>query len=348
MRQSFPFLVNWPDRRPIARWFISEGSDTSATNPRGYLWDTKINVANQTAFSALILAQTDSVIANLNAMTPKPQGVIMWDLEGQEFQQPFTYVGNPPKLHEISPEMDVIADQMFAKVKAAGYLIGMTLRPSDFQTGTVLPSTCHNDDINLRDVFIRTDAAYPYRGYICTAPNTWTQAGNRLPNYQKISNDDSTTLGFLEAKVKYAHARWGARLFYVDSTVYTQGASFNAYVFRQLQIDFPDCLFFPENFNYEYWSAGAPYKQGNQGYLDTPVLAKFMYPCAFTMLQVTDGVNYNDPKIVATLIQAVKNGNILFVDGWYTNPTNNNILQIYQKAYDNKTVNFPCPKEKFY
>ena len=174
------------------------------------------------------------------------KGVLIWDLEGEEFQQVFTYVGNPPLLQYLAPgkrkssplltktypnlslfyfvlsslEMDVIADQLFAKFTSAGYKIGMTLRPSSFQAGDTLPSTCnYNTDPNLQDVFIKADASYPYRGYVCSASNQWSQAGSRLPNHQTQNNDDATMFQILQAKVAYAVNRWGASYFYVDSTV---------------------------------------------------------------------------------------------------------------------------------
>src|SRR5262249_26824329 len=119
LRQALPNIVNWPDRRPIARWFISEGTKASNTNPRGYLWDPSINVSNQSNFSNLVLSKTDDVINRLNKMTPRPQGIIVWDLEGQEFNHYFTYIGNPQRLRELAPEMDAVADQMFAKLTSA-------------------------------------------------------------------------------------------------------------------------------------------------------------------------------------------------------------------------------------
>src|SRR5262249_60126656 len=96
----------------------------------------------RTKFSNLVLSKTDDVITRMNEMDPRPQGIIIWDLEGEEFEQSFTYVGNPNKLHDLAPEMDAIADQMFARLRAAGYRVGMTLRPSRFMTGVALPATC--------------------------------------------------------------------------------------------------------------------------------------------------------------------------------------------------------------
>src|SRR5262249_21675173 len=111
---SMPNLVNWPDRRPIAYWTISEGTRRSLTNPRGYLWDPTLDTSTA-AFSTAVLGTTDSIIASFNQLAVRPQGIIIWDLEGQEFVHTFTYVGNPPSLLAIAPDMNAVADQMFAK-----------------------------------------------------------------------------------------------------------------------------------------------------------------------------------------------------------------------------------------
>ena len=335
MRAAYPYQVNWPNRKPIARLFIASGASSSAANPRGYLSNSTLNVSNQAAFKNLILSWTNNCINVMNAMDPKPQGIMLWDLEGEEFYQPFTYAGNPSALNGLAPEMDAVADQMFAKFKSAGYKIGLTLRPSSFLVGKKLPATGNyisGTDLSFNDVFINTSASYPYRAYICSAPNTWTQPGARLPSYQTISDDDDVILGNLKAKVAYAVNRWGASIFYVDSTVYSRGDPFSFNIFRQLQAAFPSCLFLPEEKRAPTWGATAPYGQADQGYFDTPQSVKDIYPNAFSVLQVTDGTNFADTTQYNALVNSVKNGNILFVDGWQSTPANASILQIYRNA----------------
>ncbi len=344
-RQSYPYLVNWPDRRPIARFFIAEGTKRSATNPRGYFNDPTLDVSKQTAFNAKVLSWTDSAINRMNAMDPKPQGIMIWDLEGQEFRHAFTYIGYPNKLPEIAPEMDAVADEMFAKFRNAGYQIGMTLRPMKFGTGNTLPATCHNDaKYGLTDKFIKLDATFPYRSYLCSAPDTWTVGGGAGLGDQVVSDNDQEILELMRSKVSYAKNRWGAKIFYVDSTVYSNGGAFNFEIFRQLQKDFPDVVFFPENENLGFYGASAPYNQTNMGAYDTSSSAKQMYPQAFSMLQATDGVNYADPAAYNKMVQSVKNGNILYVDGWYASTQNTNILKVYRDAgISNATYSPPTP-----
>jgi hypothetical protein len=275
----------------------------------------------------------------MNEMRPKPQAVLLWDLEGQEFSHTFTYVGDPRRLADLAPEMDAVADEMFAAFRDAGYKIGLTLRPSSFAVGATLPASCQ-EDVNRgfsksfpatsQDVFIKIDAIPPHRGYECRAPNTWAPAGARFPNYQTQYNDENITYAILAEKVAYAQKRWGATMFYVDSTVNTRGDPMSVKVFRRLQEKFPDTLFMPENANYYYYGAAAVYGQGNMGAFDVPAEAKEMYPDAFRVLQVSDTINHNDPDVYAKLVQSVRNGNILMVNGWTSDPKNAVILRAYR------------------
>jgi hypothetical protein len=342
-RTAFPSLVNWSDRAPLALWFIGNGVP-SATNPRSYLWDSNLDVSNQSNFNTQLLNTTDSIINRLNGMNPRPQGVMIWDLEGDEFYHYFTYVGYPNKLADLAPEMDAIVDTMMSRLTTAGYKVGLTLRPGDFQTGPIsaLPATCYHDpngNRDLDDVYIATDGTYPRRGYSCTATNTWTNSADRLPSHQHSPQDDPTLLGNLESKVNYAKNRWGVKMFYVDSTVYSSnggGGSIEFRLFRQLQQDFPDCIFFPENEYTPYWGSSAPYNQTNPavggGIWDTSQETRNIYPTAFSALANFDGIDFNDSTTRSAFVQSVKNGNIYLIDGWWDNPTAASILGIYNEA----------------
>ncbi len=330
LRNSFPYTLNWPDRRPIARAFIAEGTKRSELNPRGYLNDPLLDVSSTTLFRRRMLDAADRTLANMNNMDPKPQGLMIWDLEGQEFSHAFTYVGYPSKLAHMAPEMDRIADEYLKKFTDAGYKIGMTLRPSEFGSGATLPSTCRYDtNYELSDKFILTSALFPHRSYLCTATNTWSQRGLGL---QVTLKDDSLILENLRSKVRYSRDRWGATIFYVDSTVYPGGTPINFEVWRTLQKEFPDTLFFPENEAPMYFGSTAPYNQANMGAFETPVGVRNIYPQAFSVIQATDGINYADPATYNRVLASVKAGNILMVDGWYTSPQNKNILKVYRDA----------------
>jgi len=332
LRNAYPQITNWNKRTPIARWFISEGTKRSQTNPRGYLWDPNLDVSNQENFRSRVLSLADKMINLLNSMNPRPQGILVWDLEGQEFNHAFTYVGYPNKLPDIAPEMDKVADELFAKFRNAGYEIGMTIRPQKFQTGYTLPSTCDSrSGGTTRDVFVKIDGPYLSRNYVCVSPNTW-QVTIFSPGHQTDVNDDNEIYELLKSKISYAKNRWGAKIFYVDSSVYTSGEPLNFKIFRKLQQDFPDVVLFPEIWNNMYWSSVSTYLHGAFGFRDVPQVVKAIYPNAFSVLQVIDGVNLDDAQTNNTLIDSVRRGNILFVDGWYNPPSNDKILKIYRDA----------------
>jgi len=325
----FPSAVNWPDRRPIANWMIAGGSKNSAINPRSYLWDGTINVSNSALFQSKVLSAADSTIGILNGMSVHPQGIIIWDLEGEEFLQPFTYVGSPDNLPNLAPEMDAVADAFFAKFKAAGYRVGVTVRAQHFGTGNSLPATCSSSPTyDLQDKFILLSATYPYRGYVCTATTTWTVSIANGPYAQTYSKDYTTVLATLQQKITYARSRWGATLFYVDSSVWEGGTPIDPSIFRTLATEFPDCLIIPENTNAAYFGSTAPYNWSG-GNWRAAGNARPLYPGAFQVFNVADldlQANY------AGVLAMVQAGDILLFRGWYSAPEIPGVQQIYSAA----------------
>jgi hypothetical protein len=262
-------------------------------------------------------------------MSVRPQGIIIWDLEGQEFMQPFTYVGYPSNLPVLAPEMDAVADTFFAKIKAAGYRVGMTVRPDHFSTGTSLPTTCASDPTYaFWDKFILLNAVYPYRGYVCSTANAWQVGQIHGPASQAASNRDQA-LSMLQQKISYAHSRWGATLFYIDTNVYDNGYPIDHFMLRTLAAQFPDCLFIPElTGSNAYFGSAAPYNWhgGNWNIADT---ARVLYPSAFQVFNI-GGVDWQTNQ--ARLVQMVQSGDILLFPGWWPAPEVNAVQQIYRAA----------------
>jgi hypothetical protein len=312
----------------------SNGRSTS--NPRGYLWDKTINIANQPAFTARVLAQADATLAILNQMSPKPQGLILWDLEGQEFNQPFTYVGYPNYLPSMAPEMDAVADQLARKITAAGYKIGLTIRPNYFSVGTQLPATCYSSaskdpmmQYDLADKFIKLDAAYPFRGYICTN-GTWMAGSANRPTAQTTSQDFRQVIGLLEQKISYARKRWGATIYYVDSDVWEGGGVLEPSIFRQLAEEFPDCLIIPETAGTFHFGATAPYEAAKAfDYYGTSQARRNVYPGAFGIVNLADA---DTAANLNKLVKAVGSGDILMFRGWFNAPEIAAVQKIYAAA----------------
>ncbi len=325
-RTAFPNVVNWPDRHPIAYWMISDAGHASALNPRGYIWDPTIDITNTSTFQARVLSAADNTISVLNGMSVRPQGIIIWDLEGQEFQQPFTYVGYPNKLPELAPEMDAVADAFFARLTAAGYKVGVTVRPNHFRTGASLPSTCvYNTNYSLADEFILLSAPYPHRGYSCTATNTWSVSWEHGPSAQTTTQVYDDVLTLLQQKISYAHSRWGATLFYIDSSVWEGGRPIDPSIFRSLAMQFPDCLFIPEVTNPAHFGSTAPYNWSG-GNWNKAASASALYPAAFQALDIS---NIDWSANMARLVQMVKSGDILLFPGWFSAPQVTAVQEIY-------------------
>jgi DNA-binding beta-propeller fold protein YncE len=329
---QYPYLVNWPDRRPISSYFFGSNSYGTTTNPHAYFSSSYNEVSStQAQFNAQVMAGVTSTIAALNSVTPRPQGLIIWDLEGEEFLQPFTYVGSPDKLNALSPKMDAVADQVFSTYKKAGYRVGLALRPSNFMVGTLanMPATCTTGGStvsNLDDVYIATDVAYPNQGYVCYPQNTWVQVYARAPQFQTVVNDESVELANLVAKVNYARSRWGVKLFYIDSMVYSNGGFFSFKIMRQLQQDFPDTLFIPEAFafNPARYSASAPYMDApTYGQYSTPVSTRALYPNAFQVSAISNfgSSDFADPTKFSGLVTGQQEGDIMLYAGWYNSPS---------------------------
>ncbi len=130
---AFPPTLHWPDRRAIGALFLSTASTGWATNPRGWLIDPTIDVTNAAGIANLktrILAWADSSIAVLKSMNA--QGMVTWDIEGQQYPHATSYVCDPTQFDTVAPEMSGIADAYFQKFRDAGLKVGVCLRPQQF------------------------------------------------------------------------------------------------------------------------------------------------------------------------------------------------------------------------
>ena len=328
-REAYPFLLDWPDRRPIATWFIAEGAKRSAVNPRGYLWDPDLSVRDFTTFQSRVLVKTNEIIDRMNAMSTRPQGIIIWDLEGQEFNHAFTYVGSPEKLPDLAPEMDLVVDEVFRRFTAAGYLTGLTIRPQDFGIGPELPETCSAEGYPWsNDKFVLTTAQYPFRSYRCIEPGEW-QVTSLGPGAQKGYRSRAAVFSVLQRKIAYAIKRWGTRIFYVDSSVYDGGGPFDFLLWRDLSERFPDVLFMPEIEQPLNYGSTAPYNEARQNVFFSNSKAVAVYPDAFSVLAIAD-IDYQ--KWWDVLVKSRRAGNIFLLRAWFNSGEIPQIEQLYLDA----------------
>lgn len=290
IRSLYPQVTNWPDRRPIAALFVGEYTQRSATNPRGYWQNSALNaVGDQTAFNAAGNSKVNTVIAGMLASPVRAQGVVVWDIEGQEFRHATTYIGDPRILGSgYAPEMNSYADTMFAAFRAAGFKVGVTIRPQYLTYGTSLPGTCtYNSDTDLNEYYIVVNAAYLSKFYDCDSSGaSWNIDSNGSGaqiGYVKSTANVANVLTLLRSKIDYARARWGATLFYLDSAVWmVSGNTINPYIMRVLQAEYPDCLIMSEQEDLTTMAASIPFTDSRNG-LDpdyTPSLQRWVYPTA--------------------------------------------------------------------
>jgi hypothetical protein len=128
--ERYPFQLNWTDRRPIGLLFMARSATNWPSNPRGWLLDSAIDVRTKAGVDDLhkrVLAWADASIAVLK--DANAQGMVTWDVEGEQFSQPVTYIGDPRAVATLAPEMEGILDAYFKKFRDAGLKVGLCVRP---------------------------------------------------------------------------------------------------------------------------------------------------------------------------------------------------------------------------
>jgi hypothetical protein len=262
-----------------------------------------MDVSNIPAFTSAVMAQAQSILSSIQTRPVQPQGIVIWDVEGQEFAQPTSYIGDPRVLAPCpvisgpcgyAPEMNATADQVFALFRNAGLKVGVALRPDYLQWGPAanLPTTCNsNASPAFIDYYVAVDAPFLQKFYACFAANTWTlvPTGNGWQTvYQK--SQVQQVINLLLAKVAYARARWGTTLYYVDSTVWNGGAVMTADIFRALQTAYPDSLFMPEQSYVGTMAVAIPYATIG-GALSTPysqAVWRYAYPSGAQVTNISN------------------------------------------------------------
>jgi hypothetical protein len=291
LRSAIPPEVKWADRRPIATWFLANGSQKGTNNPRGWFNCSTCDYLDQPTFHAAVQTNLNRLLGVLNGQLVRPQAVVLWDMEGEQFPQSMTYVGNPPLLPYLAPEMNLEIDSVMSALRANGYQVGMTLRPQHFESGGSLPAVCSfNSNKDYTEYFLLSSGTDPLTGFspsynACTSGTTWTTSNGTI-NDQTSYMDIASVVTELYTKAKYANTRWGATVFYVDSAVWSGGAPFLYQVWQQLQALLPNCLFFPEEWTNMTFGFAAPYADAHQGGVWSSASHRVLYPSAFAAINL--------------------------------------------------------------
>ena len=311
---TYPSQMTWTDKRIIGTAYLASSPAGSGditqpggfpTNPRRYFNDSNVDITTSSGLQAFQKRMLQVAAGNVtDAQALSAQGVITWDIEGEQYPQSTSYVCSPDQIATVAPEMEStitdpsseyfghkLDDAYFQTMTSAGLKVGLCLRPQVFTLTTAGTAS---------QVFLSTNAAI-------------------------VSN--------LESKARYANARWGATIFYVDSTVDVNGGTLDPAIFQQIITDLPSFLFIPEESTPRYYAYTAPfYSFLFHTDLGTPTSTYNFYPKAFGANLVNDV----SPSTLATyqpqLTQAVARGDILMghADFWQANdPT---LVAIYAAA----------------
>jgi hypothetical protein len=127
---TYRFTQNWSDRRPIGQLIIAATAAGYPTNPRGWFNDPNVDVTTPqgvAAFHTQLLAWAQSSVAILKGMNA--QGMITWDIEGEQYPQSTTYLCDPTQWETFAPEMNGVIDQYFQTFTNAGFRVGVCVRP---------------------------------------------------------------------------------------------------------------------------------------------------------------------------------------------------------------------------
>ena len=251
---TYPPTLKWPDRRPIGYLMLSSTipHPPGGKNPRGWFNnDAGTDITTPEGRAALakqLTSYADNSIRILKAMNA--QGVITWDIEGQEFPHATSYLGDPRTIGEQAPEMDALADAYFARLHQAGLRVGICIRPQRLET---LPGggVAQRDQADMTQVTqtLLAKALYANKRWGCTL-------------FYVDSNGDPN--------VPYP-------------------ASVFETVAAELRRRGMAALLMPEHQTARYYGSTAPYDELRGGVTATPERVRRIYPGAFTVINVADG-----------------------------------------------------------
>jgi hypothetical protein len=324
--QTWPSQLHWTDRRPIGTIYLASsptGGDVSQpagypNNPRRYFNDSNASDFDITtragllAFQSRVLQQAISNVQNMQKLGA--QGSITWDIEGEQYPQSTTYVCQPDSIAQTAPEMETVI------------------------TDTASPYA----GMKLDDAYFRIMTGAGFRVGVCIRPEHFTQAADGTA--QQVYLPDASVAAELTRKIQFAHDRWGATLFYIDSTIEGDGAILDAGIFQQVASRFPDSLLIPEETTPKYYAYAAPFLSYifHESLGTDPNIYAY-YPAAFSAILINDA----DPEMLAkdktALTTSVKGGDILMghVDYWQAN--NVTIASIYANAGASGSSPQPTP-----
>lgn len=312
--KAWPPALQWNDRRIIGTIYLADspqGDPSKAggfpNNPRRYfnvsdpaVFDMR-TPGGLVAFQARILQQAADNVRNLHRLSA--QGAITWDIEGEQFPQPTSYACAPDQLAQLAPEMESVV-----RVPGSPYR-GAKLADAYFKI--------------MREAGLRVG--------VCVRPQQLVRSSDGTQ--RQITVDDAHAYGELLRKMQYAHKRWGATLFYVDSSVTADGAPLSATLFQRLAAQLPDSLIAPEESTPKDYAYTAPF-QTFLFHTDVGIdpTIRLYYPHAFSLNLVNDVAAAKLTQYIAPITRAVQSGDVLLLHADYWDANNDVALKIYRAA----------------
>lgn len=311
---AWPPQLQWKDRRIIGTVYLASSPQGNPAVPGGYPNNPRrfFNDANAAdfdirtapgleAFQARVLQQAQNNVQNLQRLNA--QGAITWDMEGEQYAQPTSYACSPDQIAQLAPEME---------------------------SAVTVPGSPYTG-MKLDDAYFKTMRDAGFRVGVCVRPQHFTLGADGTA--QQVSLSDVQAEAEMLRKMKYAHDRWGATLFYVDSSVEADGAALAANIFAQLAAQLPDSLLMPEESTPKDYAYTAPFLSFLfHTDLGTDPSVYSYYPQAFSVNLVNDVDVQKLSQYVPQLTQAVRRGDILMVHADYWQANNPVVMQIYQTA----------------
>ena len=203
----------------------------------------------------------------------------------------------------LAPEMDKIADKMFALITSAGIRAGVTLRPQ-----IITPTPGWNASVPPNQ------APWPYYQRKLLLPNS------KQPDEEAIYTN-------LHRKASYAIQRWNCSVFYVDSTGFSLVS-----VWERLRVAFPDIVFIPEQSGPLDYGSVTPLQNNWNGVpLRVSDFTKVIWPAAYNYQLMQANVNQTKYPVHDWAMLA-KEGDVFRVDGWYDSAHNEFIEEVLAAA----------------
>ncbi len=325
-RQAHPFLNEWKGHGPIGALHLNTGGGgKSEKNPRGWFGKKDLDVSTPEGRAELRKHFMAYAASSVKAMKDTgSQGMIVWNLEGEENPHPISYIGDPRMLKTLAPEVEPLADDFFRVFRDAGFRTGVCIRPTQ---------TYFKDDGKLAH---GTGSDMPGRN-----PQFTGRKPKHLPDWKYFPIVDR-----MSDKITYAQKRWGCTIFYIDTNgIFIPTGEDNKFqwillphwMWVELKQRHPDVLLIPELYrgdgtsHVDTWSTCATYMELDYGGLwITPDWVVRLWDKAFSVNNMKDAKNY-DARL-DDLIKGVKRGDILLHRGWFGCRVNALVKAVYDKA----------------